>query len=279
MNENNFFTLGRTIDKKYLTNQVIIAVTIFSFLYGSLIQFYIKNNLLESIFLGFIISIITFLSWALNRELYPQNDYAAIAGAILFIIILLWYEIIPSLILFLFWFIIILRLINQTTGLKPTFIDRAVILIITIIISYFSSWILLIFMSIIFLVNFRFTNEKNDIIYIFIGLILTPIFIFFQGIFYNQNTLNFQNFLIIFFLMILFLIFMSLNKDLIVIGDYSNKKVQFKRIFSAQFISVFLIFVYILWFGDESIILLLPIWCIYISSIIFSFHKQIKKKW
>ena len=278
-NKNIFtFTLGRTIDGKYLTNQLIIAVTIFSFIYGFLIQYYIKYNFLESIFLGLIISIITFLSWALNRELYPQDEYAAIVGAILFIIILPWYKIIPSLILFLLWFIIILRLINQTTGLKPTSIDRLIILLLTIIISYFFSWIFLILMVLIFSLNYRLSKEKNDIIYMLIGLILTPILIFYQDLFYNQNTVNFQNGLIIFLLMIVFLIFMWLNKDKNVMGDYSNKKVPFNRIFSAQIISVFLIFAYILWFGDESIILLFPLWCLFISSIIFSFINQIKKK-
>ncbi len=279
MNENNIFTLGRTIDRKYLTNQLIIVVTFFSFIFGSLINYYVNNNFLESLFLGLIISIITFLTWALNRELCPQDEFAAIGGAIFFIIILPWYEIIPSFILFLLWLTIILRLINQTTGLKPTFIDRLIILSLTVIISYFYSWIFLIFLLLIFSLNYRFTKEKNDIFYIFTGLVLTPIFILFQGIFYNLNKLNFENFLIIFLLMILFLIFMLLNKDMNVIGDYSNKKVKFKRIFSAQFISVFLIFSYILWFGDESIMLLLPIWCIHISSIIFSFLRQIRKKW
>lgn len=278
MSDKNIFTLGRTIDKKYLTNQLIIVVTIFSFLFGFLIKFYFNNNLLESFFLGLIISTITFLSWALNRELYPQDEYAALGGAILFIIILPWYKIIPLFIIFLLWFIIILRLINQTTGLRPTFFDRLVILSLTVIISYFYSWIFLIFTVLIFLLNYRLSKEKNDIIYMLIGLILTPILIFYQDLFYNQNTLNFQNGLIIFLLMIVFLIFMWLTKDKNVMSDYSNKKVPFNRIFSAQIISVFIIFGYILWFGDESIILLLPLWCIFISSISFSFLSQIKKK-
>jgi len=278
MSHNNIFTLMRTIDVKYLANQLIIIITIFSLIFGFLINYYITNNFLESLFLGLIIAVITFLSWSLNRELYPQSEYAAIVSGILVVIFLPWYKIIPSIILFLLWFIIILRLINQTTGLKSTFIDRLVILSLTITTSYFFSWIFLIFILIIFPLNYRFTKEKNDIIFILIAIFLTPIIIFYQEIFYNQNNLNFQNGFIIFLITILFLIFMWLNKDKKIICDYSNKKVPFNRIFSAQIISVFIIIGYILWFGDESIILLLPVWCIFISSIIFSFISQIKKK-
>ena len=102
----------------------------------------------------------------------------------------------------------------------------------------------------IFLLNYIFTKDKNDIIFIVIAFFKTPIFMFYQEMFYNQNTLNFQNGLIIFFIMIIFLIFMWLNKDKKVFCDYKNKIVPFNRIFSAQISSVFIIFGYILWFGD-----------------------------
>ena len=277
----NFFTLGRTIDKNYLPNKLIISITIFSFIFASLIQFFILNNLLEAIFLGFILSIITFLSWALNRELYPQSEYAALASVILFIITLPWYDIFPLIILFLLWFIIILRLINQTTGLKPSILDRFVILFLTIINSYFFSWIFLVFMAIIFLLNYKFTKDKYDLFFILLGIILSPVLIFFQNIFYNQDTLTFLSGLLIFLLFAIFSILMWLDRDINVIGDYSNKKVPFNRIFSAQIISVFFIFGYILWLGDIIILLLLPLWCIFFCCIIFSvfrYFNNIKKR-
>jgi hypothetical protein len=276
----NIFTLGRTIDRKYLPNQLIISITIFSFIFASLIQFFIINNILEAIFLGIILSIITFLSWALNRELYPQEEYAALAGVILFIITLPWYDVFPLIILFLIWFIIILRLINQTTGLKPSIFDRFLILLFTVINSYFFSWIFLVFMVIIFLLNYKFTKEKYDLFFILIGIILSPVLIYFQNIFYNQDSLIILSGLLIFLLLTIFVILMWLDSDINVVGDYSNKKVPFNRIFSAQIISVFLIFGYILWFGDKSILLLLPVWCLFFCSVIFSFFNfciKIKK--
>ena len=271
MNSKHVFTLGRAIDTKYLPNQLIISITTIALIVGILIYIFSGNNLLDAFIFGIIFALIVFLSWAFARETYPQGEYAAITGAILSIIILTWFDIFQLIILILLWFIISLRLINQTTGLKPSKVDRLVILIFTIINSYIFSVIFLVFMAIIFAVNYRFTKEKSDIYFMIIGIIISFVFIFFQQILYNQDSLTYINGLLVGLLLIIFAVMMWLECNIYIVSDHSQEKVPVNRILSAQFISIFFIGSYVIWFGDKSLHMLIPIWCVLFCSIIFSF--------
>jgi MFS family permease len=270
MNKINPFTLGRNIDPKYIPNQLIIIIVTIAFISGIIFHLIRENTIENSLLLGLVLGLITFLTWALTREIYPQSEYAALTAALSVIVALFWFGIYPIIAIILMWFTISLRLINQTTGLKATKIDMGIILIFSLICAYIFSWIFLIFLAIIFFINYFLTKDISDI-YLQIPVIVAIIvFLYYQEEYFNQSLLNFENILFVGFLSIIFIIMMWFNRNIYVIGDHSNKKVPANRIFCAQILSVVFIFIYSVCYGDESITYLIPIWCIIIFSIIFS---------
>ena len=270
------FTLGRALDKNYLPNRLIISITTIAFIAGIVIHLFRENNLLDAVVFGVVLALIVFLSWALAREIYPQGEYAALAGAVLCVVSLTWFGIFPIIILILLWFTISLRLINQTTGLKSSNFDRVIILIFTIISAYLFSWVFLVFLVIIFAVNYRLTKENSDIIFIIIGMVAAFVFIFFQRIGYNQGSLTYINGLFVGVLLLIFAVMMWLGRNIHVFGDQSQKKVPANRIFSAQIMSIVFFGGYVIWFGDKSLFMLIPMWCVLICAIIFSIMQLLK---
>jgi hypothetical protein len=270
MNKKNPFTLARNIDPKFFPNLLIIIIVTIAFIAGIVFHFFKGNVISDSLINGVILALITFFTWALTREIYPQGEYAALIAAIFVIIALFWFEIFPIIAIILMWFTISLRLINQTTGLKATKIDMGIIFVFTLICAYIFSWIFLVFLSIIFLVNYSLTKDRSDIYFQIPVILAIIVFLYYQGVYFNQSSLNFEYILFVGFLSIIFVIMMWFNRNIYVICDSSNKKVPPNRIFCAQILAVVFIFSYSVWFGDESIISLIPIWCIIIISIIFS---------
>jgi hypothetical protein len=274
------FTLGRTIDKDYLPNRLIIIITTLTFIFGIIFHFFQENNFIVAISYGIFLALATFFTWALSREVYPQGEYSALVATIISTVCLAWFGFVPVIFLILLWLIMCLRLINQTTGLNPLLLDRLIILILTIFTAYFLSWIFLLFMVIMNIINYKISKEKIDMILILLGFISGIILIIFQGIWYNQSVLTYQNGFIISIILIVFLVMMWIVRNFKVESDFSKKQVPPIRIFSGQFMSILFCSGYILWFGDDGIVMLLPLWCIILSSIISSGEiavKEVKK--
>jgi hypothetical protein len=270
VNAPHLFTLGRIIDKNYLPNCLIIIITTLAFTGGIIFYFFKGNNFIDSISYGILLTLATFFSWALTREIYPQGEYTSLAAAIVTMVSLAWFGFVPIIIITLLWFILNLRLINQTTGMKPSIIDRFIIFIFTIIVAYFLSWIFLFFMIFTNLINYKLSKEISDILFFLLGFVGGSILSIFQKIWYNQSSLTYQNGFFVSILLIIFLVMMWMMRNIRVVGDFSKKQIPPIRIFSAQFTSTLFCIGYILWFGDVGIIMLLPLWCGIICSIISS---------
>ncbi|MFO7678308.1 MAG: hypothetical protein R6V50_08020 [Thermoplasmatota archaeon] len=270
MNKKNLFTLGRRVEPKYFPNQLLIIIVTLAFVAGIILHFFKVNTISDSLINGFFLAITTFFTWALAREVYPQGEYAALFASISVIITLLWFGIYSSIVVILMWFIISLRLINQTTGINATKIDMSIILVFSLVCAYIFSWFFLVFCAIIFFVNYSFTKDRTYIYFqipVFLAII---VIVKYQDMYYNLSLLNIQNLLFIGSLSVIFIIMMWLNRNFYVICDYSKTKVPPTRILCGQILFIVFIFCYSIWFGDRSIISLIPIWCILIVSIIFS---------
>ena len=277
MNPRQYFTLGRIIDKNYFTNKLIILITIFSLVAGSVINLVNGVNLTDATFSGLIFALIAFFTWALAREIYPQGEYAALIASLLSVVVIFFLEQYPMIIPVILWFIMALRFINQTTGLKPTIIDRSIIIIFTFFVSYLFSWIFFAMLILVFSINYFISKQKNDVVFTIISILSLLIFIIFRGIWYNHVFVSLNNFIIISMISLVFLITMFLVRNIRVICDNTDEKVSITRIYCAQILITFFCLIFVIWFGDEGFIMLTPVWCIFICSIILSPMHLIKK--
>jgi hypothetical protein len=270
MKVQDIFTLGRLVDKDYLTNQLIVFITAIVFIAGIIIHLFRQGSAQNSFVFGILISIIIFLTWALAREVFPQVEYAALAASAVCFLGLIYYGITPLVLLVLLWLTICLRLINQTTGLKPSIVDRVIVFIISIICAYVLSWILLLVLVLVFIVNYFLSKEKSDIVFMIAAIFSIPIIILLNDLWNNSSQFTPINILPVVLLLVGFIIAMWFVRNIAVLGDNSQKKVPVSRIFSAQIISVIFCSLYFIWVGNKGFVELIPFWCIFASSIIFS---------
>lgn len=111
------FTLGRKIDIIYQTNKIIL---IFSALVA-IIAYFITRDFSSALYLGAG----TFLTWALAREIDPKHDYVAILCAALSLVNLFYFDGVQLLILF--WLILLLRLVTETSGEDASLLDMTLV--------------------------------------------------------------------------------------------------------------------------------------------------------
>ncbi|MBP2147153.1 heme O synthase-like polyprenyltransferase [Methanofollis sp. W23] len=123
--------IARPLDVSYLTNR---AIAIFSLAIVVIITTTTAFNgvgIVESMISGAASGLVVFLAWALGREVDPDHDLSALFAAALMAAALFSVLPLPDLVTPL-WLLLLLRLVNRTTGRAATPIDVAVMLILTL---------------------------------------------------------------------------------------------------------------------------------------------------
>lgn len=124
------FTLGRTVDIHYRTNQLIVIITALTII---LVSFTIGDFIT-----GLKIGGTIFLTWAMSRELDPKREYAAFVSLFFAAYsFFLYFEVALDISLMeIFFFMLILRLISTTCGKEPTGFDAGTVFAIASYLSY-----------------------------------------------------------------------------------------------------------------------------------------------
>lgn len=143
------FTLGRDIDIHYPTNRLILILAALS----GLIGVFFFNDWLTGVKIAGAI----FMSWAMSRETDPKREYGAFVSVAISFILIFFTDVFQIAFLELLFVMLILRIINTTSGEQPTLLDAGIIFILVAYLSY--------------------TGETAVYLAIyFIGLSLSPIF-------------------------------------------------------------------------------------------------------
>ncbi|MDG6242910.1 MAG: hypothetical protein QCH31_00750 [Methanolobus sp.] len=139
MNTAGISNIGRPLDTGYLTNRLIITITLLSFIAFTVNCVLNGQNSYTSLLTGARYSMTVFLLWAISSELDPDRHWGAFV-VVLMSLILLSCGMDISLLPFL-WFLLILRIINQSSGLPAGPFDSLLIAALGIILGYTISWI------------------------------------------------------------------------------------------------------------------------------------------
>lgn len=136
------FTLGRDIDIHYPTNRLILIIAAISGLVGSL--------LFTDLITGLKIAGAVFLTWVLTRETEPKREYAAFMSVVITLLFIFLTDVVVMAgFIELLYIILLLRIINTTSGKHPTLIDAGVLLLLASYLSYSQSNLL--YLSIYFI--------------------------------------------------------------------------------------------------------------------------------
>lgn len=119
--------LARLLDPRFPTNLAILAMSTAVGAVGFIEQIVSGNRFLEAVGWSLMLGFLTISTWAIGREVDPDNELSAFVGVGLFLISLLFYDyyvVWPVLLV-----IIALRIVNRSNGLTATWLDSAALTI------------------------------------------------------------------------------------------------------------------------------------------------------
>ena len=120
------FTLGRSMDFSYKTNQMIVLASAVV----AAIGWWLTGNALSGVYIGFSV----FLTWALVRELDPNHEYAAFLASAFSLVNLFYYQ--NTQLLVVVWILLLMRILNGITGKALTTFDIFSVLGLTAYLSF-----------------------------------------------------------------------------------------------------------------------------------------------
>ncbi len=251
------FTLARSLDIHYLPNKIILILLPIVFI-STFAWFFVKNTTItQNIIYSLFQVILVFFCWALGREIDPDHDYAAFLGIPL---LFLPFAIAKGSILVLFWFIIGLRLLNQTTGKKTSSADVTVFLFLSLIAALISSQLLILPLSIIIIFLTSFLPKRQPSLSFF-SIPLIPSFILLLLIFPGSwDFINPSPWILIYIAISSALLFLvtTLTDKIQCTGDHSHTPLSLKRVQTAQIISVLSVLLLTTFHGN--ILSVFPVW-------------------
>lgn len=263
-----FSALGRPLDFHYKTNLVISIITAASIAASFLLfLLYESNSFLDSVIDAVRFGLSLFLSWALAREIDPDNDLSAFPAVAVTFGWLFFFSF-PNL-LFLFWSLLILRLVNQIVGNKASLPD---LVIITLFALYFAYSGLSIFLFITFLAAvldsvLQIRNRKSYYFAIFIFIL------FIYSLFSSAIFLDGEFFVPVLVAILLFIPKIFSSKQFKSYNDLNTGTVFPLRIQSAQVL--FLLMVLSVIFTQISLIEIFPLLGVAFSVSIYFYIKYI----
>ena len=131
-------TIGRAVDPDYPTNRLILILTAVGAAAGLSWGLFTGWSVIEAALLGVRSGLALFLSWALTRELDPDREWAAFA-AVGFTGLGLLILGAPDLGV-VFWALLLLRVVNHTTGLSATLLDTLGLVGLGVWLSWQGNW-------------------------------------------------------------------------------------------------------------------------------------------
>lgn len=169
-------TIARPVDPSYPTNRAIIILILLVFAGTSL---YRGADSPEAFISGLVAAVVVFLAWAIARELDPDPEYAAFLPAAISIPLLVFIPV-HGLLAPLF-LLLLLRVVNRTTGLPAGVLDSAALLLLSGWLVHTGFWIAGPAAVAAFLLDWRLRSGNPRQIWFAAGTLLVMLAILMRG--------------------------------------------------------------------------------------------------
>jgi hypothetical protein len=264
----------RPLDKNYFTNKIIgIAVPV-TILAGFVFQIISGAGIIDSLLWGLGGGALVFLTWALCREMDPDNDYSAILAASIALIGVLVFGISGILVMVLYLFSA--RILIRTTGLKAKPMDSILLLVLGSIVGFFVHPVFFLLIFLIFLFDALLKNPLK-LQFLFTGLaiiIIIPGTLLsnypFEGEFYYFQVL------VTGVLTLLFIPVIISSKNVMSTGDVTGNRLIGIRLQTGLILLITTSLLYTAINGEE-IHVLYPFWSCVVAILIYRIYKFFQK--
>ena len=253
-------SLGRIpIDPRYPTNIAIAALALVVTIAGTLWRLLSGLALLESALWGIGVGLVVFLTWALGRELDPDHDLSAFAGAGLVPIALLLVDT-PSL-LVVFWLLLVLRIVNRTVGLPAKPLDSLAVLGLGAWLTWQGYWMVGLVTSVAFLLDGLLSPPLRTHLYLScLAFVATVVLTIFQGGMAMETGPTMPVVISSVAMAGLFLILIATTRELEAVGDATGTLLSPRRVQAAQVLALLTALLFAWWDGASGVVTVLPLW-------------------
>ena len=238
MDTRKFIATGRPVEWNYPTNRAISVITLVVVSGGIIYKLFSGEQLLHSLGWGFGVGFSVFFSWALCREVDPDHDLSAFVAAGLTLIGVFFFY--PPTFIGLLWLILMLRIVNRTTGRKPYVQDSIILTLLSAWFTFQGYWIYgLITMIAFYLDSLLPSRHKRQIYFSLVNALIIIVIWIFKG-----YPATFANFPLAFpavpvLIIILFIPLMLSYRNVRSVGDETGERLQPSRVISAQILALF----------------------------------------
>ncbi|AKB25325.1 hypothetical protein MSMTP_1856 [Methanosarcina sp. MTP4] len=160
MDISRFSSIARPIDPNYPTNRAILILTLFVIFASAGFQVLSGIPPVKVLIPGIRTGIYVFLAWALARELDPDNELSAFTAAFLACVALLYFPV-PGLLASVL-FLLLIRILNRSTGLPAKSFDSLVILLLSGWLALQENWIFGATAAAAFFLDSRLSEPKRQ---------------------------------------------------------------------------------------------------------------------
>ncbi|SES87280.1 hypothetical protein SAMN04488587_1393 [Methanococcoides vulcani] len=152
-------SIGRPLDPGYPTNRLMIRISAIVLVAASLFHLSLNNTISISIIYGITAGISVFLVWAISREIDPDHEIAAFVPVILSFIPVILFGIHP--VLPLLWLLLLLRIVDRSTGLKAGIFDTIAVFLLSVFLTYQMTWMFGILAATAFFIDSRASSPNK----------------------------------------------------------------------------------------------------------------------
>jgi hypothetical protein len=249
--------IGRPLDVDYLTNRVIVLLTLVVMVSRGSYQLFTGSSLLDSALAGGTAGIIVFVAWALGRELDPDYNGSAFVGAgLAFLGTLLVGE---ANLLALFGLMLLARIVNRTVGISASPLDSIMIVVFVGILAFVSSWVYGAIAVVAFLLDYGLPEaNKRQLNFAGASVLVTIVAFLVNGA--ERGVLSQPYLLAVVMIAGLSLLVILTSRRVTSVGDVTGKTLNLRRIQAVQLLMLVAATAVALWQGDLGFRLLLPLW-------------------
>jgi hypothetical protein len=144
-------SLTRAIDLDYPTNRAIVIISLLFLLGTACYQLFLGNDIISALYSGFDAGASAFFAWAFARELDPDNELSAFLAAFLGCAGFLLFP--SAFLLALVLELLLIRIVNRSTGLPSQNFDSFAVLLLSGWISFQGNWIFSLFTALTFFLD------------------------------------------------------------------------------------------------------------------------------
>jgi hypothetical protein len=226
---------------------------------GAIFQALRGSELLEGVSWGVGAGFTVFLAWALGRELDPDHDLSAFAGAALSLVALIFVEA-PSLMVIL-WLLLVLRLVNRTVGIPARPIDSVGVLGLGAWLTWQGHWIVGLMTAFSFLLDGLLSPPlRYHLLVSGLAFGATVFLSIFRGDMAMANTPYAPAVVASVVMSGLFLVVIATSRDVQAVGDATGRPLHLRRVQAAQGVALATALLFSWWAGAAGVLALLPLW-------------------